>query len=113
MVQEALHLIDEAAAAGRYDVAQQVAAATLAAARKANDRGLSKTLLNQMKSLKEQAAAKADFQQGRETLAKNPADPTANSAVGRYLCLVRNDWEHGLPELGQRRRRKAEVSGAA
>ena len=93
--------MEDAAAAERYEVAQQVGAETLAAARKVNDRDLTASLSNQMKHLKKQALALAGFEEARETLAKDPADKEANSAVGRYLCLVRNDWEHGLPNLAK------------
>lgn len=36
-----------------------------------------------------------------EKLAANPADPAANLAVGKYLCLIRGDWAAGLPMLGK------------
>jgi hypothetical protein len=34
-----------------------------------------------------------------EKLKADPADPAANATVGRYMCLVKGDWEHGLPLL--------------
>ena len=29
----------------------------------------------------------------------DPAEPAANLAAGRYLCLVKGDWEQGVPML--------------
>ena len=100
VIQQARRFMEEAAAAERYDVAQQVGYEALAAARKMNDRELISSLSDQMKCLKKEAVAQADFQEGRATLAKDPADTEANSVVGRYLCLVRNDWDHGLLSRG-------------
>jgi hypothetical protein len=34
-----------------------------------------------------------------EALRRDPGDPAANAAVGRFLCLVKNDWEQGRPML--------------
>jgi hypothetical protein len=32
-------------------------------------------------------------------VAAQPDDPASNTTVGRFLCLVKNDFEHGLPCL--------------
>ncbi len=32
---------------------------------------------------------------------RNPDDPAANAAVGRYLCLMRENWTRGLPLLAR------------
>jgi hypothetical protein len=48
----------------------------------------------------EVAAAKDEYKKfsvAEEQLKLNPADATAKAAAGRYLCLVRHDWDHGLP----------------
>jgi hypothetical protein len=34
-----------------------------------------------------------------ERLKQNPNDPAANLTVGHYRCLVKGDWENGLPLL--------------
>jgi hypothetical protein len=33
------------------------------------------------------------------TLVRTPDDPAANAAVGKYLCLVKRDWDRGLARL--------------
>jgi hypothetical protein len=45
-----------------------------------------------------------EFAQARaaiEKLGVKPNDADAKSAAGRYKCLVKNDWEHGLPQLAE------------
>ena len=37
----------------------------------------------------------------RKILEKTPDDPEANFQVGRHLCLVRVDWDQGLPLLSK------------
>jgi hypothetical protein len=37
----------------------------------------------------------------REALAKNPDDPAANLEYGLFLCLVRSQWDKGLPHLAR------------
>jgi len=37
----------------------------------------------------------------REALAKNADDPAANLEYGLFLCLVRGQWEKGLPHLAR------------
>lgn len=39
--------------------------------------------------------------QGFAALSADPADAAAQEAVGRYLCLVKNRWEAGLPYLAR------------
>jgi len=36
-----------------------------------------------------------------KTLAEKPDDKASNSAMGRFLCLVKEDWERGLPMLAK------------
>jgi hypothetical protein len=50
----------------------------------------------------EVAAAKDEarkFAAAQEQLKQNAADPAAKAVAGRFLCLVRSDWDHGLPLL--------------
>ncbi|QDV46905.1 hypothetical protein Enr13x_68140 [Stieleria neptunia] len=39
------------------------------------------------------------YQRSLTTLESNPDDADAQSAVGKYLCLVENRWNDGLPRL--------------
>jgi hypothetical protein len=54
---------------------------------------------------------KAELSAARDALARipaslarleqDPSDPEANEAVGKYLCLVRHEWDLGLPLLAR------------
>jgi len=46
----------------------------------------------------------AEFERAKQantTLAKKPDDPEANFTAGKYLCLVKGDWDKGLPLLAK------------
>jgi WD40 repeat protein len=43
----------------------------------------------------------ARWQPFADKLAKNPNDPEANEAMGKYQALVKGNWERGLPMLAQ------------
>src|SRR5436305_1645380 len=45
--------------------------------------------------------AEAAYRQALATLAKAPQDAAANFVVGKYLVLVKNDWDKGLPHLAK------------
>lgn len=40
-------------------------------------------------------------QRARISLQSSPKDAAANEAVGKYLCLIKNRWEEGLPYLAR------------
>jgi serine/threonine protein kinase len=51
---------------------------------------------------REAAAGKTGYERIRsltEKLREQPDDPEANRATGLFLCLVKNDWQHGRPML--------------
>jgi hypothetical protein len=52
----------------------------------------------EIQRLKNEAAR---IQPAMRKLAEDPRDPAANLAVGRHFCLLREDWERGLPHLAQ------------
>jgi hypothetical protein len=52
----------------------------------------------------ELSAAREAYNRIPESLARleqDPSDPEANEAVGKYLCLVRQEWDLGLPLLAR------------
>lgn len=44
-------------------------------------------------------AAQQRLKRHAYTLIQYPDDPAAHAAIGRYLCLVKGDWQRGLPRL--------------
>ncbi|WP_439621892.1 family 16 glycoside hydrolase [Gemmata sp.] len=95
----ALSLSDDAVAADNYEVANRLAALAGATGR-ANNLG---TLVQQagMRS-KEVAEVKAAYdatEGARAALKARPDDPDASAAVGKFLCLMKGDWDRGAPLL--------------
>jgi len=85
--------IDDFVTAVRVCTALQPAATTSAALR---------TQLQQRQRELTTAREAADhYARDLAKLAESPDDPAANLAVGRYNCLIKNDWETGLPMLAK------------
>ena len=101
LIEHARRLMEKAVAEEHYEVAQQVGGQAMAEARKTNDDNLIRLLFKHVQGIKKQVAVFAVYQKGQETLAKDPDDKEANLAVGRYLCLVRGDWDSGLLHLAK------------
>lgn len=79
----------------RFDVAERLAGVALRAANKAADSMLIEQAKNRTSTLRPQAKAFAAVQEALKTLETMPEDADANLAVGRYRCLVRDDWSTG------------------
>jgi hypothetical protein len=95
----AIAAADRAAGRDEYELAGRLAALGEAAAAKAKRIVL---LTDAQDKVKEIAWAAREYAQAKgalEALANKPDDAAAKSAAGRYRCLVKNDWERGLPLL--------------
>jgi hypothetical protein len=94
-------LISDAVAKDNFVAAAKLASMSGAIARLTKDP--SQLMAAKFKAT-EVAAAKDEsrkFAAAQEQLKQNPADSAAKAAAGRYLCLVRRDWDHGLPLLNE------------
>ena len=92
-------LSESLALAGRGDLAGPLDAALLAAAGDLHDPALASQVRAATAAHVAQAAAVAAVVKQRAVLATRPTDPAANEAVGRYECLVSDDWAAGVPHL--------------
>jgi hypothetical protein len=79
--------------------ALQMAQQALPIVRKSMDADLIKQYNRAIEALEAQASAFNDLSTARETLKKQPADPTANRLVGQYTCFYKGDWDAGLSML--------------
>ncbi len=95
----ALNVADDAAAADSFDLAKQVIALGVAAARKARDADLAKQLQNRDKEADALKLAFAEVKAAQTTLDEHPLDADANLAVGRYRAFMKADWDHAVPML--------------
>jgi hypothetical protein len=92
---------EEAALADRYDAAKSAAGKAALHARKA---GREVHAARHQARLEELTLLGREFDrlaQPLKTLEKRPDDPAANGAVGSFLCLLKGDWERGLPHLAR------------
>jgi len=94
-------LFREALALDAYDAASRIAPRAQAAARTAKDasiQGEVEALAKELPALREEYGRAV---RSRAVLEENPADPEANATWGAFLCLVKGDWEKGLPLLAR------------
>ncbi len=96
-----LALAEDQAKKGDFDGALRGAREAESAARSARDAAAAQRAASLAKDVPEMKRAHDQYAKAELTLSANPADPEANLACGRYLCLVRDDWEAGLPLLAK------------
>jgi hypothetical protein len=99
LARSALLATDAAMQRDDYDLASRLASLAASVAQKA---GKIVLLTDAQDKAREVAWAANEYAQARsalEALSVRPNDPAARTAAGRFKCLVKNDWEHGLPLL--------------
>jgi WD40 repeat protein len=99
IVEAALGFLDEAMANDNYTVAGELVKAAEESATKSKNLQL---VARVDKRTQEVEQAKKEFgrmQKFVDILDKAPDDPGANAEMGRYFCLVKGNWERGLPML--------------
>ncbi len=99
VAKQACTLLDAYADEGTFDVALNVGKIGATAAKRARAWDLTKQIETRLRRIRELASAYAEVADHAATLAKSATDPDANSAVGRYYCCIKRDWEKGLPLL--------------
>lgn len=85
--------------ADEIELALDVCEAARPAAQKSRQFALVKELAAKADDLKKQQASSQEYRKALAVMENDPADPAANLAAGRYLCLVKGDWERGGPML--------------
>jgi len=71
------------------------------AARSAKDSALASRAAALVRDIPEMKRLHEPYAKAEMTLSSNPADPDACLTCGRYLCMVRGDWDAGLPLLAK------------
>jgi hypothetical protein len=97
----ALAATEDAIQADDYATAERYLKLAAGAAARARVAALSATVAARTKEVEACKTAFEDLAQDRKLLAKNPNDQIAASRVGRFLCLLKGDWEAGLPLLAK------------
>lgn len=95
----ALAVMEGAIAADRYDLATQVGELGLAEARLAPKSQMIQPILARLRETGDLATAYESMRKAAAILDQAPVDPEANLTVGKYLCLVKGDWDKGISYL--------------
>jgi hypothetical protein len=96
---QALDLVVLAVARDDFETAGKLVEMALSEARKLRDTDYIKSVVARSKEIGELSRSYKQVKAAAEKLEENPADPEANLAVGSYCCLVKGDWDNGLPML--------------
>jgi WD domain, G-beta repeat len=99
ITETALGFLEEALANDNYKIAEELVKAAEDSASKSKNLQL---VARVEKRVQEVDQAKKEFgrmQKFVDILAKTPDDPAANAEMGKYFCLVKGNWERGLPML--------------
>jgi hypothetical protein len=97
----AFALLEEAIQGDRYDPAARLAAKAKSVVDPLKNDELKTTAAAREKQV---AALKKEFDAisaYAKTLAERPDDPVSNTHLGRFYCLVKDDWERGLAMLAK------------
>lgn len=101
VAEAALRSVDSALERDDLASASRLMALAEAAAGKSKSVMLLSQAQARAKDLHAQAAEFAGAKKARETLMQNPGDAAAAGVLGRYLCLIKGQWESGLPLLAR------------
>ena len=99
LARSALLAVDAAVARDDYDLAARLAALAESVAARAQKLVLLTDAQDKVKEVTWAAGEYAQAKSALEVLTTRPEDKAARGAAGRFKCLVKNDWEHGLPLL--------------
>ena len=94
-----LPVIEEAVDVEQYRIAERLCRSAVAAARRARDLQLVKTLAAYGKEVRRLSDAHAKIESALALLESDPNDPQANFIAGRFVCVEKGDWKKGLPML--------------
>ena len=94
-----LALMQQAAAADRFDAGAQMAGIAEAAANKTKKVAFVSGIQQSLADFRALADEFVRVQQAREKLRTNPEDDALNLVVGRFYCLMKGQWDRGLNYL--------------
>ncbi len=105
LAQMAMKRIDDALARDDYQRAKTLAVAARDLARRMEvrdrDLALTRRAAERMAEVDARHQQYLEFLAAFQTLLRQPDDPQANLTVGRFYCLVKQDFDRGLPNLAK------------
>jgi hypothetical protein len=99
IAEQALKLMDQAISEDNFTVAHELGELAFAEARKAFDKEVLAQAKGRVADLAGLIKEYGEVKKSSAQLEKEPTDPAANLAVGKYTCFVKGDWDKGLPML--------------
>jgi len=99
LVDDGLKLVDQAVAAGRYPRASSILTLANTQLTRITSGPLLKEVRARLPAIKEWLDEWQSAQEAIAAMKTTPEDAPARLALGRYLCVVRTQWEDGLPHL--------------
>jgi hypothetical protein len=99
VAERAAILLDSVLREDDFDQAATIGDLALAAARKSGKPEAIKEVANRNREIDDIRKTYMAIKDMRARLEEKPTDPEANLAVGRYACLLKGDWEKGIPML--------------
>jgi len=101
LVGVALPLVDQAIQADKYVESTKLLSSLLSLTGSLRDEGLKIELSARRKLALQLQSEYRRAEAALRTLETSPDDAQASLAAGRFYCLVKNDWERGLPLLAK------------
>ena len=94
-----LKIADAVANAEEYELVLRLCESARASAQKTRQYPLAKELTAKIEDFQNRQRAFQEYQAAWAVMDKDPAEPAANLAAGRYQCFVKGDWQRGVPML--------------
>jgi hypothetical protein len=101
LVEGALQVAETAIEADRFAPAERLAGMAMDLARRGRQRELLTRAAETSRQAKSLAAAYEPVRTANERLRMEPGHAGSHTIVGRFLCLLKGDWEQGLAHLAQ------------
>jgi len=99
VAEAALFVADLVGDAGDYEMALKLCEVGRSSAKEARQHKLGDQFLAKVEELKREQKEFEKYREAIGRLKREPHDPVANLAAGRYLCFVIGDWDEGLTML--------------
>jgi formylglycine-generating enzyme required for sulfatase activity len=99
VAEAAAKVVDELVAADEYEKALALCEVARGCARTGRQNTVLKDLTSLGEAIKRRAAAFQEYRAALAVLETSPKDAAANLSAGRYLCVVKGDWDRGLAML--------------
>jgi len=101
LIEAILQLVEDAISSDRFDVALTLAKLADSTAPKAKNITLVTKASAAVKKVQEIQKEADTVKTAVETLKEKPDDPAANLTAGKFFCLLKGDWDKGLPLLAK------------